>query len=69
MIEELIESGADFPLGPPKVPNKTWGAPRVTMLEKLEPHIDMYARKLREMYVREGTIPQTKSFLEPKRMR
>ena len=56
-------------MGTPPVLNKTWGAPRDTMLHKLEPHMDIYARKLRQMYIREGTIPTAKSFLNPIRMR
>ena len=39
------------------------------MLTKLEPRIDLYARKLREMYYREGTLPPHKSYLNPIRMR
>ena len=39
------------------------------MIKKLEPHLDVFARKLRDIYVREGTIPQVKSFLNPIRMR
>ena len=66
----MIEDPAnEFVMGPPVVPNKTWGAPRDTMLYKLEPHMDVFARKLREMYQREGTIPQVKSYLNPLRMR
>ena len=59
----------EFVLGHPPVLNKTWNAPRAMMLEKLEPHMDVYARKLRELYVREGTIPQVKSYLNPMRER
>lgn len=66
----MIESGEhEFVMGPPPVPNKTFNAPRVTMLKKLEPHIDVYARKLREMYIREGVIPEVKSFMNPLRVR
>ena len=39
------------------------------MLAKLEPKIDLYAKKLREMYHREGTLPTYKSYLNPMRMR
>ena len=28
MFERMIEDGEEFVLGPPAVPNKTWGAPR-----------------------------------------
>jgi len=69
IIEKMIDEGEEFVLGPPKAPNKVWGAPRAEMLEKLSPHIDVYARKLRDIYVREGTIPTNKSFLNPLRMR
>lgn len=69
MIEQMIEDGVDFPLGAPDVPNKTWGAPRTAMIKKLEPHMDVFARKLRDIYIREGTIPQVKSYLNPLRMR
>ena len=69
IFEKMIEEGVDFPLGPPAVPNKTWGAPRESMVNKLESHIDLYARKLREVYVRDGSIPTVKSYLNPLRMR
>lgn len=50
-------------------PNKTRGAPRDHLLKKLEPKIDAYAKKLREMYHREGTIDPQKMYLNPIRMR
>ena len=65
----MVDDGVDFPLGPPPVLNKRINAPRASLLHKLEPHIDIYARKMREMYMREGSIPQVKSFLNPLRMR
>jgi len=39
------------------------------MLKKLEPHIDVYARKLRDMYNREAHITQVKTYLNPLRTR
>ena len=69
ILERMIEDGEEFVMGPPIAPNKTWGAPRQALLQKLEPHIDVYARKLRDVYIREGTIPQTKSYLNPLRTR
>lgn len=56
-------------MGTPANPKKTRGAHRHDMLHKLEPRIDIYARKLREMYHREGTIPTHKSYLDPVRER
>jgi len=55
VIENFIKEGHEFVLGPPIHPNKTRGAPRDHLLQKLEPKIDAYAKKLREMYHREGT--------------
>ena len=56
-------------LGPPIHPNKTRGAPRDHLLAKLEPKIDIYAKKLRQMYHREGTIDPVKLYLNPTRLR
>ena len=39
------------------------------MIHRLEPRMNLYARKLREMYFREGSIPTVKSFLDPVRER
>ena len=69
VLQRMVEDGHEFVMGPPPVLNKTWNAPRDTMLHKLEPHMDIYARKLRDMYIREGTIPTVKSYLNPLRMR
>jgi hypothetical protein len=69
ILERMVARGEDFPLGPPPALNKTWNAPRVSMLNKLEPHMDTFARKLREMYIREGTITQIKTYLNPIRHR
>ena len=70
ILEEMAEDpNNDFPLGPPVATNKTFNAPRESMIKKLEPHIDVYARRLRDVYIREAHIPTTKSFLNPLRMR
>jgi len=65
----MINNGDEFIMGTPANPKKTRGAHRHDMLHKLEPRIDIYARKLREMYHREGTIPTHKSYLDPVRER
>ena len=69
VLQKMVEDGEEFPLGPPPGLNKIINAPRASLLHKLEPHIDIYARKLRDMYMREGSIPQVKSYLNPLRMR
>ena len=56
-------------MGPPKGANKSVGAVRETLLAKLEPRLDMYARRLRDLYHREGMYSDDKMFLEPLRMR
>jgi hypothetical protein len=39
------------------------------VIPKLAPRIELYARKLREAYFREGTMPEYKSYLEANRLR
>ena len=69
-VEKLIaDNEGNFVLGPPKGANKSVGAVRETLLAKLEPRLDMYARRLRDLYHREGMYSDDKMFLEPLRMR
>jgi hypothetical protein len=56
-------------MGPPPGLEKTQNTHRENLVHKLEPRIELYARKLREMYFREGTIPTVKSFIDPIRER
>lgn len=56
-------------MGPTSNPKKTRGAHRADMIHKLQPRIDIYARKLREMYHREGTVPSVHTNLNPIRER
>ena len=56
----MMEKNPEFIMGPPKVPNKAYNAPRDAFVHKLTPRIDLYARKLREVYVREGIIADAK---------
>lgn len=65
----MVDSGTEFIMGPPPGLNKTQNAHRESIVHKLEPRIDLYARKLRELYLREGTIPVVKSFIDPVRER
>jgi hypothetical protein len=53
----MVNSGDhDFIFGAPEGMNKPMGAHRNRIIHKLEPRIELYARKLRQMYFREGTI-------------
>jgi hypothetical protein len=56
-------------MGTPAGINKTYNAHREDIIHRLEPRMDIYARKLREMYHREGTIPTVKTYLDPNRLR
>lgn len=69
LTQELVESGKEFIMGPPPGLEKTQNTHRENLVHKLEPRIELYARKLREMYFREGTIPTVKSFIDPIRER
>lgn len=65
----MVDEGVEFVMGPPPGITKTAGAHRDVAIHKLEPRINYYARKLRQMYFREGTISNVKSFFEPLRIR
>ena len=66
----MVDSGEhDFIFGPPAGMNKPLGAHRNRLIHKLEPRIQLYARKLRQMYFREGTIQTQKTFIDPVRLR
>ena len=43
ILEKMVEDGQEFIMGPPKSLNKTWNAPRTAMIDKLAPHMDVYA--------------------------
>ena len=47
-------------MGPPKQPQKFYNAPRDTFVHKMTPRIDVYAKKLRELYHREAHIANVK---------
>jgi hypothetical protein len=68
-MEKLVDSGAEFIMGVPPGANKAQNVHRDLIQHKLEPRINLYARKLREMYHREGTIPQQKTYIDPVRVR
>ena len=69
MLEDFVAQGHDFILGGPKHPQKIYNAPRDAFIHKMTPRIDVYAKKLREMYHRKGTISHVKHFIDPLRMR
>lgn len=39
------------------------------MIPKIAPRLETYAKKLREFYIREGVLPEYKSYIEPLRVR
>ena len=56
-------------MGPPPGINKSRGPHRDAVIPKMEGRMEIYARKLREYYFREGVIPDAKVFLDPLRER
>lgn len=68
-MEDLIASGAEMVMGPPPGANKMQNAHRDLIIPKLEPRIQLYAKKMRELYHKEGTIPTHKTYLHPARER
>lgn len=39
------------------------------IVPKLEPRIDVFAKKLREFYIKEGVLPEAKTYLHAARER
>eukprot|EP00352_Strombidinopsis_acuminata_P006560 CAMPEP_0176374920 /NCGR_PEP_ID=MMETSP0126-20121128/27125_1 /TAXON_ID=141414 ORGANISM="Strombidinopsis acuminatum, Strain SPMC142" /NCGR_SAMPLE_ID=MMETSP0126 /ASSEMBLY_ACC=CAM_ASM_000229 /LENGTH=134 /DNA_ID=CAMNT_0017735749 /DNA_START=52 /DNA_END=453 /DNA_ORIENTATION=+ len=70
IIEKFNEDNKDnFILGGVPNANKTHNAHREALLPKLEPRFDAYAKKLRDLYLREATIPNAKRYITPIRER
>ncbi|CDW73589.1 UNKNOWN [Stylonychia lemnae] len=67
--QRLIERGIEFPLGPPKNPQMVQGTHRDNIVPKLAPRIEVFAKKLRDFYFREGVLPEEKTFIEAVRER
>ena len=65
----MVADGVEFVMGPPVGINKTHGAHRDAVIPKAQARMDMYAKKLREMYIKEGVLPEIKTYLEPLRLR
>jgi hypothetical protein len=55
-LQELVESGQEMIFGPPPGVNKVYGVHRDVAIPKLAPRIEIYAKKLRELYLREGSM-------------
>ncbi len=66
VMEKLIDDGTEFVMG---TPNRNPYNTRDLIQTRLGPRIELYAKKMREMYLREGTIPTEKTFLEAVRER
>lgn len=68
-LEILVEKGHEFPLGPPPGYKTFYGAHRDFAIPKLEPRIEVFAKKLRDYYIREGVLPEAKTYLSYERDR
>lgn len=67
MVEE---KGIDaFLFGPPKGMTKMKGTHRDYIYPKLANKTEVLAKRMREQYVREGTLPLEKIFFDPVRER
>lgn len=69
-LEQLVEAkGSEMILGPPYGTNKSYHGHRHAAIPKIAPRIEVYAKKLRDMYFREGVLPEYKTYLEANRLR
>lgn len=58
-----------FLFGPPAGVTKLENAHRDYVYPKLANTTEVFAKKMRELYVREGTLPEEKIFFDPVRER
>ena len=65
----MVESGQEFIFGPPPGINKVLGPHRDVLIPKLEGRMEIFAKKLREYYIREGVIPDEKIYIDALRDR
>ena len=68
-FERLIENNQEFIFGPPPGINKVVGPHRDVIIPKLAGRMEIYAKKLRETYIREGIIPDDKIYIDTLRKR
>ena len=65
----MVEEKQDFIFGPPPGINKVNGPHRDVLIPKLEGRMEVFAKKLREFYIREGVIPDQKIYINALRER
>jgi len=68
-FQTLIENGTEFIFGPPPGVNKVQNAHRDVVIPKLEGRMEVFAKKLRDFYIREGVIPDQKIYIDTLRAR
>jgi len=68
-LEQLVQEGVDFPLGPPPGVHIKQGTHRDNVIPKLTPRIEVFAKKLRDYYIREGVMSEAKIYLDVERER
>ncbi len=68
-FQTLVESGQEFIFGHPPGINKVQSPHRDVLIPKLEGRMEIYAKKLREFYIREGIIPDDKIYIDTLRDR
>jgi hypothetical protein len=68
-FQTLVENGQEFIFGPPPGINKVQSPHRDVLIPKLEGRMEIYAKKMREFYIREGIIPDDKIYIDTLRDR
>ena len=59
----MVEHGTEFIFGPPPGISKVQGPHRDVVIPKLEGRMEIFAKKLRDFYIREGVISDQKIFI------
>jgi hypothetical protein len=65
----MIENGQEFIFGPYAGANKVQGVHRDNLIPKLEGRMEIFGKKLREFYFKEGIFSESKIYIDALRER
>lgn len=68
-MQRLVEQGVEFPMGVPPGEHLNTTVHRENLQPTLESRIDVFAKKLRDYYFKEGVLPEVKTYLDGVRLR
>jgi hypothetical protein len=68
-MQKLVAKGVEFPMGVPPGEHLNTSVHRENLQPTLAPRIEVFAKKLRDYYFKEGILPEQKTYLGVERER